>query len=101
MRLEVGGALRFRLEASHWGFRISQSAIRIPQSEKDWHLAEWFETVGLPRMGIGEMGGEVPPASPARYDLTKLGEAEITGVTTPYRLYHRGGWPGWSCWHCR
>jgi len=23
-------------------------------------------------------GGEVPPASPARYDLTKLGEAEIT-----------------------
>ena len=24
------------------------------------------------------MGGEVPPASPARYDLTKLGEAEIT-----------------------
>ena len=46
-------------------------------------------------------GGEVPPASPARYDLTKLGEAEITGVTTPYRLYHRGGWPGWSCWHCR
>ena len=28
--------------------------------------------------GTGEMGGEVPPASPARYDLTKLGEAEIT-----------------------
>ena len=25
-------------------------------------------------------GGEVPPASPARYDLTKLGEAEITRV---------------------
>jgi len=27
--------------------------------------------------GIGGLGGgEVPPASPARYDLTKLGEAE-------------------------
>ncbi len=23
MRLEVGGALRFRLEASHWGLRIA------------------------------------------------------------------------------
>jgi hypothetical protein len=71
------------LEVGDKSLGISNFPFRNPQFAFHKRRKTGILPSGLKHLKVNDviggylLGGEVPPASPARYDLTKLGEAEI------------------------